>query len=175
MLSLSPAAARHRHAGGGECQSLRLLHSVQPLFPLSPPFLLQQDIGKRVEEKINRDQRRYFLMEQVGAANWVGGGSQLGWWVLMRKQLFFWPPTSATSAAACRWSRLAPGHAWVICLGCVAAGVAAWRKGSVRRRSHFSGSNTNRSALPLTVGPQLKSIKKELGLEKDEKTALVQK
>jgi ATP-dependent Lon protease len=26
---------------------------------------LQQDIGKKVEEKINKDQKRYFLMEQL--------------------------------------------------------------------------------------------------------------
>lgn len=26
---------------------------------------LQQQIGKRVEEKISKDQRRYFLMEQL--------------------------------------------------------------------------------------------------------------
>jgi ATP-dependent Lon protease len=28
-------------------------------------LLPQADIGKRVEEKINKDQRRYFLMEQL--------------------------------------------------------------------------------------------------------------
>lgn len=33
--------------------------------PTHVPFPLQQDIGKRVEEKISKDQRRYFLMEQV--------------------------------------------------------------------------------------------------------------
>lgn len=45
---------------------------------------LQADIGKRVEEKISKDQRRYFLMEQVspGTSNefrvrWAnrGGGT----------------------------------------------------------------------------------------------------
>ena len=30
---------------------------------------LQADIGKRVEEKISKDQRRYFLMEQVGGCS----------------------------------------------------------------------------------------------------------
>jgi hypothetical protein len=37
---------------------------------------LQADIGKRVEEKISKDQRRYFLMEQVGRGS--GGSSEGG-------------------------------------------------------------------------------------------------
>lgn len=42
------------------------------MLPTFPPSILrplartlQADIGKRVEEKINKDQRRYFLMEQL--------------------------------------------------------------------------------------------------------------
>ena len=36
-----------------------------PAVPAVPAGPLQADIGKRVEEKITKDQRRYFLMEQA--------------------------------------------------------------------------------------------------------------
>jgi len=42
----------------------------QPSSPSVPTTCMQADIGKRVEEKISKDQRRYFLMEQVGG--WYG-------------------------------------------------------------------------------------------------------
>lgn len=67
LLVVAPtasAAARHRQAGGGEDQPRPCKLRPVCCHPIASP--LQQDIGKRVEEKINRDQRRYFLMEQVG-------------------------------------------------------------------------------------------------------------
>ena len=42
-------------------------HPLVPTPLLCPPRHrpLQADIGKRVEEKISKDQRRYFLLEQL--------------------------------------------------------------------------------------------------------------
>jgi hypothetical protein len=95
---------------------------------------LQADIGKRVEEKISKDQRRYFLMEQVGG--WVGG------WLLLLALL-------------------------QACLDAAVAGGVGEGAGTAVASA--------RSLPAPGLRLQLKSIKKELGLEKDEKTALVQK
>ena len=87
---------------------------------------LQADIGKQVEEKISKDQRRYFL--QV--------------------RLLLEGPDREHSRAPEAYRFLLHGYAAVWC-----------------------------TSMPLLLAPQeqLRSIKKELGLEKDDKSALIQK
>ena len=94
----------------------------------------QADIGKRVEEKISKDQRRYFLMEQVR------GGAAGCFFACAHAP----PPASA----------------------------APHTHTHTRTRAHTNKLTCVPSLARLL---QLKSIKQELGLEKDEKTALVQK
>ena len=87
---------------------------------------LQADIGKQVEEKISKDQRRYFL--QVWP--WLEG------------------PDSEHSRASEAYHCSLHKHVVVRCAS---------------------------MSMPLAAQEQLRSIKKELGLEKDDKSALIQK
>jgi ATP-dependent Lon protease len=84
---------------------------------------LQADIGKQVEEKISKDQRRYFLQVHLALA-----GLHL------------------RTSAACH----------VLVYECIGLRCTSM---SVRHAAQ----------------EQLRSIKKELGLEKDDKSALIQK
>jgi hypothetical protein len=60
--------ANHTCCSGPDVAPFVLLRANEALLLLKKEVelcKLQQDIGKKVEEKINKDQKRYFLMEQL--------------------------------------------------------------------------------------------------------------
>ena len=70
---------------------------------------LQADIGKRVEEKISSDQRRYFLTEQLRSIKKELGLEKDDKSALVQKCA---PPTAIDSgpACACRVLRVSPSR-----------------------------------------------------------------